>query len=275
MRSTRSAVTTVLVTAVALVLGLASPSFAARPGSATYPSSMASTGDSITRAFDVSGSCFLVDCPQYSWSTGSNSTVNSHLLRLKKLNRKFGSAWNNARSGAKMADLAGQLQATAAQNVGYVTILMGANDLCTSSAATMTPTATFRSQFESALSAYVAARPSSKVYVSSIPNIYQLWSVLRTNLSAQATWGLFGICQSMLSSSNTEADRQLVVQREAELNAALRDVCALHTQCRWDGYAGFNTAFTAADVSTVDYFHPSLAGQNKLASVTWTASYWG
>jgi hypothetical protein len=27
-------------------------------------------------------------------------------------------------------------------------------------------------------------------------------------------------------------------------------------------------------VSTVDYFHPSIKGQNRLASVTWAAGYW-
>ena len=28
------------------------------------------------------------------------------------------------------------------------------------------------------------------------------------------------------------------------------------------------------DISTRDYFHPSLAGQTKLASVSWAAGYW-
>jgi len=28
-----------------------------------------------------------------------------------------------------------------------------------------------------------------------------------------------------------------------------------------------------SDVSTRDYFHPSLAGQAKLASVTWAATF--
>jgi hypothetical protein len=65
------------------------------------------------------------------------------------------------------------------------------------------------------------------------------------------------------------------VQREAELNAALASVCAAYPTCRFDGYATYNTSFTASDVSTIDYFHPSLQGQNKIAAVTWGASYWG
>lgn len=42
---------------------------------------------------------------------------------------------------------------------------------------------------------------------------------------------------------------------------------------RWGGNAVFNTAFTASDVSG-DYFHPSTAGQAKLAAVSWAAGYW-
>jgi hypothetical protein len=33
----------------------------------------------------------------------------------------------------------------------------------------------------------------------------------------------------------------------------------------------FATAFTLKDISTVDYFHPSVAGQAKLAATTYPA----
>jgi hypothetical protein len=56
-----------------------------------------------------------------------------------------GHAANLAVSGAKMA--AGPTQAgNLPSDVQYVTILLGANDLCTSSISTMTSTATFESQ---------------------------------------------------------------------------------------------------------------------------------
>lgn len=260
---------------ISLLLGLAAPASAAT--SVPLPGSMASTGDSITRAFDATPSgCFLVDCPQYSWSTGSSRKVKSQYRRILAANSAIaGHAYNDAKSGAKMVDLDGQLASAGSQGVDYVTILMGANDLCTSSPATMTPTSTFTSEFQSALSSYLTAHPGSHVFVSSIPNIYQLWSILHTNLSAQATWTTFGICQSMLSATNTSADRQKVVDQEAADNNALATVCAQFANCRWDSYATFGIAFTTRDVSTVDYFHPSVTGQNKLAGVTWAASYWG
>ncbi|WP_034807932.1 GDSL-type esterase/lipase family protein [Intrasporangium oryzae] len=264
-----------LLAVVSLLLGLTAPAHAAT--GVPLPSSMASTGDSITRGFDATASgCFLSDCPQYSWSTGTDRKVKSQYRSILAANPAIsGHVYNDAKTGAKMVDLSGQLSAAASQGVDYVTILMGANDLCTSSAATMTSVSTFTSQFDTALAAYVAARPGSRVFVSSIPNIYQLWSLLHTNFSAQATWSSFGICQSMLSARNTAADRQKVVDQETAFNSALASVCSKYTNCRWDNNATFNTAFTTSDVSTVDYFHPSIAGQNKLAAETWAASYWG
>src|SRR5665647_2015738 len=87
-------------------------------------------------------------------------------------------------------------------------------------------------------------------------------------------WSTAGICQSMLASTNTETARQQVVAREAAFNQILSQACALYSQCRWDAYATYNHAFTASQISTLDYFHPSLSGQAALAQVTWNASWW-
>ncbi len=264
----------------AAVLGLVVPLAGASPAWAVAswtPTSMASTGDSITRAYDATPfGCFLADCPQYSWSTGTSSSVNSQYRRLLTMNSALsGHGYNDAKTGAKMSALDGQLKTAAGQGVQYATVLMGANDVCTSSISTMTPTATFQGQFTQALSDYFAANPTSHVFVSSIPNIYQLWKLLHTNSAATSTWRTFGICQSMLSSTNTETQRQAVLTQEKADNSALASVCAGFANCRWDNLATYNTAFTTSDVSTVDYFHPSVSGQNTLAGVTWSASYWG
>lgn len=248
----------------------------ARAQTIAYPGSMASTGDSITRAFDIGWCCVLSDSPQYSWSTGNSTSVNSQYRRLLALNPAIsGHEYNDAKTGAKMADLDGQVKTAAGQGVGYLTVLMGANDVCTSSISTMTPTATFTSQFNQALKDFFAADPNAHVYVSSLPNIYQLWSVLHTNFWARFAWQTYGICQSMLNSNNSEAQRQQVVAQEIADNNALASVCSQFANCRWDGGAGYNVQFPASDINTVDYFHPNLQGQNLIASVTWKASYWG
>ncbi|HEY0493947.1 MAG TPA: GDSL-type esterase/lipase family protein, partial [Candidatus Dormibacteraeota bacterium] len=237
------------------------------------PNSMASAGDSITRAFDMSfwPWCFLTDCPSYSWSTGGSASLSSQYRRILARNPSIaGHSYNDAKTGANMSALDGQLSTAAGQGVQYVTILMGANDLCTSSIATMTPTATFKSEFQQALANFSVRDPGAYIYVSSLPDIYQLWKVLRTNPSAQSAWKNYNICQSMLSAANSEANRQAVVAQEAADNQALATVCAQVANCRWDNYAGYNFKFPASDVSTIDYFHPNLQGQNAVAATTWS-----
>lgn len=243
-----------------------------------YPSSMAALGDSITRAFDVC--CSYADHPANSWSTGDDASdgVTSHYEHLRSLNPSIsGHAANLAKTGDKMA--AGPTQALGLSgDVQYVTILLGANDICTSSRSTMTPTATFAGQFQSTLNQVRAKAPNALVFVSSIPNIYQLWSTLHGNFLAQTVWAAAKICQSMLALSNTSAQRSAVAAHETELNNALRDTCtsaAYSAFCRWDNLATYDVKFSSSQVSTLDYFHPNKSGQALLASTAWKASYWG
>ncbi len=239
------------------------------------PDSMAAIGDSITQAVDVC--CFFGNWPGHSWSTGNVPLdgIASHYERLRALNPAIrGHRWNNAVSGAQMADAPGQARSTVGQGAEYVTILMGANDLCGWDG-TLTPTATFRAQFTETLDILRTGLPASHVFVASIPNLYQLWSILRTNPVAQVVWQAAGICPSMLNFFNSPADRQAVIDRQAELNQVLESVCATWSNCRFDNYLTYNYAFTRSMVSKLDYFHPSLSGQATLSTLTWNASWWG
>jgi hypothetical protein len=68
---------------------------------------------------------------------------------------------------------------------------MGANDLCGWNGG-LTPTATFRAQFTETLDILRAGLPGTRVLVASIPNLYQLWSVLRTDPVARVVWQAAG-----------------------------------------------------------------------------------
>jgi lysophospholipase L1-like esterase len=278
----------VLAVGVALVLatlGTATSASAGTAGNAPaavaaapappLPDSIAAIGDSITQAVDVC--CFYGNWPGHSWSTGHVpfDGIASHYERIRAQNPAIrGHRWNNAVSGAQMADAPAQARATVGQGAEYVTILMGANDLCGWDG-TLTSTATFRAQFTETLDILRTGLPASHVFVASIPNLYQLWSILRTNPVAQTVWQAAGICPSMLNFFNSPADRQAVIDREAELNQVLEDVCATWSNCRFDNYSTFNYDFTRSMVSKLDYFHPSLSGQATLAALTWRASWWG
>jgi lysophospholipase L1-like esterase len=241
------------------------------------PRSIAAIGDSISRATNVC--CWYGDHPSYSWSTGFNpfDGLHSHYERLLGLEPAvWGDEYNDARAGANMADATAQAEAAVSQGASYVTILMGANDVCASSVSTMTAVADFRKSFESAMGTLESGSPdTTKIFVASIPNVRRLWTLFHNNSTARHVWRTFAVCPSMLSESNTLDDRRHVYQRTFRLNAVLHDVCAEYVNCRFDGYAVFNYAFASNEVSRLDYFHPNRNGQNALADLTWTASWWG
>ena len=258
-----------------LVLLLGGPQVAAaQPSAPPPPKSMAAIGDSMTQAANVC--CWYRDHPANSWSTGTAwwDGVSSHYERLRSVSPGI-TAYNNAVSGARMSDAPAQAQQAAAQRVHYVTILMGANDLCTSSPETMTPVETFRSDFHQTLKTLNSALPArARIFVSSIPDVYQLWSIDHTNWAAQLVWDLADVCQSLLSPSRSEAQRQLVRERNIAFNTVLQKECAAYERCRFDNNAVFNFQFKRNHVSPLDYFHPSLSGAAELANVTWARSWW-
>ena len=271
------AVVAVVFVSLVGVDGAARTDAAPAPPPPALPDSMAAIGDSITQAVD--DCCSLGSHPQDSWSTGDGYPANgvrSHYVRILARNPSIaGRASNESVPGAKVADTESQAQMAVAQGAQYVTILIGANDVCTGTVASMTPTSAFQAAFQTTMSTLESGLPAgSHIFVSSIPNVFELWSVMHTNPVAQAVWSIAHICQSLLSSANTDLQRQQVLAQVEADNAVLGQVCGQYANCRWDGGATFDYQFTPSDVSTLDYFHPSQSGQAVLARLTWAKSWW-
>lgn len=261
-------------------LALTTPAAALAEGAVVgYPSSIAAAGDSITQAYDADAVYPPGERPQYSYATGTSSSVQSLYERILAKNPAIsGHAFNDSVTGQTMADLSPQVGNAISQGSAEVTILMGANDVCTSSQATMTPVTTFHSEFAAAMKKLSLGLPDARISVISIPSVFQLWQVLHTNPSAALVWNLAKICQSMLANptSTATADvarRTAVRRREMQFNAQLGSVCAQYVHCRFDDDAVFDYPFTAADANRLDYFHPSITGQATLASLLWSNGF--
>jgi lysophospholipase L1-like esterase len=277
----------VLVALVALSLSILVGTAGATPAKVGPSSSIDALGDSITRGYDSQGTgCgAFADCPANSWATGTNAGVNSYYTRLKALNpsvllaqpvKTSTTGGNDAVTGAKMVDLPGQAKnaVNAPNRPDQVLILLGANDVCTSSEASMTSVASFHANYKLGLEALSKGVPDARIDVSSIPNIFQLWSVLHTSTSAQLTWGLAKICQSMLAEPTSESTaaktrRANVQKRNEEFNTVLAEVCAEFIHCQYDKGAAYAIKFATSNVSTLDYFHPTTSGQAIAAESAW------
>ncbi|MFE4294163.1 MULTISPECIES: SGNH/GDSL hydrolase family protein [unclassified Streptomyces] len=235
------------------------------------PASVAAVGDSITRGFDAC--VVLADCPEVSWSTGTDSKVRSLALRLLGAPAAKERSWNHAATGAKMSDLPGQLAQAAQNKPELVTIMVGANDACQDTARQMTPVADFRKSFEASMRQLRAGAPKAQVYVSSVPDLKRLWSTGRGNPLGRQIWKL-GICATMLGDSQdmskrAQDRRNMVYERVVAYNDVLKDVCAKDPRCRYDGGAVFDFRFTGDQLSHWDWFHPSKDGQSRLAEIAY------
>lgn len=280
MRSSPGARRALAALAAATIV-LAGTLFAPSAASAAPPpatiTKMAALGDSITLG---SMSCSsLLSCPANSWSTGTSTSVPSHLRSLRAAGATSLVGYTNAVAGATSGALATQAQAAVNQQAQYVTIEIGANDACTSTVGAMTPTATFKTNVQNALAALAAGSASPEIFVASIPNLQRMYDLNKSSISARLTWGLLRICQSMLanptSTKAADVQRRTDVQtRVNEYNTALAEACAATAKCRFDGNAVANLAFVKSDISTRDYFHPSLSGQATFARTTWAKTQW-
>jgi lysophospholipase L1-like esterase len=273
----RRALAAIAASALLLTGTLASASAANAAPPPTQIVRMAALGDSISQAAMTCSS--LMSCPANSWSTGTTASVNSHYLRLRAAGATALVAYNDAVSGAASAALPAQAQKAVAQGAQYVTIEIGAIDACTSTVAAMTPTATFKSNVASGLAVLAAGASSPEIFVASIPNLQRMYDVNKGSSTARFVWALFGTCKSMLANPTSTATvdvqrRAAVQQRVNEYNQALSEACAATAKCRYDGGAVANYAFTKSDISTSDYFHPSLSGQAALSAITWPKTQW-
>lgn len=225
------------------------------------PDSIAVLGDSISRATNVKGDQFS-ELPVHSWATGTDRAdgVESHFERLRDLGADI-VPFNDARSGARASDLERQAAEAVKQRVQHIVVLMGANDVC--GGTTLTE---FQADVRRGFDAL--APLGATVLVVSIPDVTELWRLYADNDTARAVWRAFDVCRLLLAEN---ADREAERARIEEMNAFLRAEAEARGWSHDDGRV-FSEGLVADDVSTVDFFHPSLSGQARLAQITWEAS---
>lgn len=221
---------------------------------ATEPS-VAALGDSISLGFSTTGT--LAPAPANSWITGTNPAVQSILTRAHRLHLAVGQAVNAAVAGSTMAQLAAQVPRIPV-SARLVTVEIGTLDAC---AAPNVVASTFGSDFDGALTAIETRAPHAQIAVVSIFDLAAMWRAVQADRAARAFRSL---CLTVTSHAGA-VDRAV-----RSLNTELATVCARHQACRTDGGAAYRLHWTRADISSFDYFHPSVAGQRKIAAALWS-----
>lgn len=223
-------------------------------------------GDSISTGFNAKN---FGDNLDFSWGSGGSAKIDSHLKKLGIMGYLV-QGYNNAKAGATIINLKSQIDSVISNKSDYVTMTLGANDVCGWPRNHQDKLLEFEENLELELTRAVQYNPKIAFIVSPVPNLYNLWEIGRNHGSCQSRWDFFNICSPLLNSRRTSEERETFMSRWNDINQALRNVAERLPDNVTIAEDVVNTEFEIAHVSRIDCFHPSVAGQNLLASVTWT-----
>ena len=221
-------------------------------------------GDSITTGFNAeSASDNLI----HSWATGA-ANVGSHKDRLERVFPGLKVVPVNAAvAGARADALVSQVTRLLAVGVpDYVTILIGANDLHAwlMSGEYGAALAQFKRNVEDAVRRLVAANGRLMIVLSGIPDQSRVLALALRASGGPAARLLAELPPALLASLQGGYG-----ERWNRANEALATVAAAFPSNMRFVTKTPRVRFAPEHLSTLDFYHPSVAGQKLLADVTW------
>jgi lysophospholipase L1-like esterase len=214
-------------------------------------------------------------CPDSAWAGGSDPAVDSIASRLANVSGAAPEVLLGAKDGGDVAEAVRRIGLPTAKDPDLVTILVGANDVCAPSTTEMTSVADFRRDFAAMLAALHTNAPGALALVLSVPDLNQIWELGKDNPRAISQWSRFPGCRNLLreptwaTPPNVEASRAAAAERVVEFNQVVAEVCAAAENCISDGGALYKHPLSAAEISPIDFFHPSVHGQRAIAELAW------
>jgi lysophospholipase L1-like esterase len=256
------------------------------------PSLLAAIGDSYSQAYSVLPT-YLHDHPGFSWVVGS--ARNDGVFSLYERFRALGASpvvVDAATSGRQMKDAPRQanLVVEAARKLragqtAYVTFELGTNDLCADPDPKTNPD-TFEKNLATAIATLRSGLPAgSRILMLSVPNFPHFRDITQADPAAKAKLTLpknSTQCPPYLGDNGPFSMAQAndyLSRYDAALESACREIEAVDSpsgklSCTYNATLLADTDFGISDLSTVDYFHPSLSGQAKMAADAWAADAW-
>ena len=243
----------------------------ASPGLADV-ATIGALGDSMT--LGVNACAEPGRCMAASWATGDDPAVGSIAMRVGAASGSVPDTVNAAKDGGTVADAVARVDEVIAARPQLVLVLLGGNDVCDADVDGMTSVDDFRASYTALLAALSAGLPDARVLALSIPDLYRLWEVGRDDEGTRQIWDSSPSCSNLLGdAAATDAAaterRDAVAARTDEFNAVIAEACAADSACTSDGGAVFDYEFSPAEISAIDHFHPSVAGQQVIAEIAW------
>ena len=244
------------------------------PEAAAEVATLGILGDSMSlgvNACDEQGQCAAA-----SWSGGSDPAVGSIALRLAAASGVEPEVVNAAKDGGDVQDALDRVDEVIGAQPQLVTVLLGGNDACGPTLDDMTTTADYEAGLTTLFGRLNAEVPEATILVMSVPDLHHLWEIGHANPQAVALWNSSPSCKNLLgaaddASAEATARRDAVAARVDEYNAAIVRACAAAQGCIDDGGAVFAYDFSSDEISGIDFFHPSVAGQRAIAEIAWNA----
>lgn len=280
----RTGAAAIAITLLALSAGCAAGPAPAQPvelDEVVVPESLADVGtlgvlgDSVSLGVNSCGE--PGQCAAASWASGDDPAVASVAMRIATSDRGvFPEIINSAKDGGTLADALELSGEVIAAQPDLVLLLLGGNDVCKRDVDSMTSVEDFRTDYTQLLQRISTGAPDARILALSIPDLYQLWEIGHDQIAATSVWNESPSCANLLGDAQaTDAAsvqrRETVAQHNADLNTVIAEVCTADVACTHDGGAVFAYQFSPQEISSIDFFHPSVTGESVIAEIAWNA----
>jgi lysophospholipase L1-like esterase len=270
---------------------------------ADVPFTQSNIGDSMSQGSNAND--YPGDHPEYSWVQGTE--VYSEYLRYLELNPAFTQEPESV-SGAEMVGGENNFAAQASRICAHevkperVWVLLGANDVCNrgpsesdDAAANMYSVDTWTMALRAGLDLLAECLPpNARVHVLSVPRIDYLYEAghAKSLWCYRVVWPTVGICRIVTLEANADRRAQIgarineyndAIASEAQAydaNTNGNNPRGVRFSTDWQGSIenGYeNTSlgsfrFGPREITSLDCFHPSVAGQQRIACAAWESN---
>lgn len=238
------------------------------------PYVMGALGDSISAGFNA---WRYGDNRELSWSSGldEQGIVQSHARRLKGLlsDRKV-IVINEAFVGAESNQLPRQVTRLLRFKPDYVTIAIGANDVCTWDEDYLPKLELYESYLVQVIRRLIEANPVVKIVLAPVPSIPLMYDLGKTRAGCQSKWDTMGVCKPLLAHDRSADQREAFSLRYRHLNQKITDIAHRFPVNIRFAAAVADAVFDESMISPLDCFHPSVKGHNLISELSFDPTWY-